>query len=149
MLTESDSEQPVDGIIPDTPLTTVPVQKRSSEPEMTASVSKKRKGGRPTGPQSVADMAGALRDMASSLNTSSATGPSTPQRRTAAVRAVTLDNNFEDYERSRFIRLIAKDIALADMYMAIPDVDIRSDVVRGELESHNLANSFGQLYLSF
>lgn len=122
-------------------------RKHTQDSELETSVSKRKKSGRPSGPQSVLDMAGALRDVASSLNFNANMGPTTPQRRIAAVKAVSTDMNLHSFERSAFIRLIAKDVALADTYMAIPQADIRSEVVQDELASHQLNKAQGMFVI--
>lgn len=82
------------------------------------------------------DVADALRTVASSMLSSDSTATdalATPRRRTAAIRAVTKDKALTPEEQVRVMRLFREDIAIADSYLAIDDVNTRTAYIRSEL----------------
>jgi hypothetical protein len=89
-----------------------------------------------TGPAAVADVAEALRFVAMQLTSSdeaSNATPSTPQRCTAAIRAVTMDTNIMRNEQVQLMGLFISNIAVADSYLAIDDVELRTEFIRQQL----------------
>jgi len=91
-----------------------------------------------TGPAAVADVADALRFVASHLASSDEANngpPSTPQRRTTAIRAVTTDKNLTHPEQLQLMGLFVSNIAAADSYLAIDDVELRTEFIRQQLAS--------------
>ena len=59
---------------------------------------------------------------------------STPQRRSKAIRTVEKDQELKGDERIKAMRLFKRDIAAADMYLAINDPSVRAEVIRLEIE---------------
>jgi hypothetical protein len=108
-------------------------RKRAASPDEPTSAKKKI---RITGPAAVSDVASALREMASSFNSNDADngGPSTPQRRSMAIRAIEKDQELNNNERIKAMRLFKRDIAAADLYLAINDSSVRAEVIRLEIE---------------
>ena len=76
--------------------------------------------------------------MASSFNSNVGdTGngdPSTPQRRSMAIRAVEKDQELSVEERIKVMRLFKRDIAAADSYLAISDSTVRAEFIRLEID---------------
>jgi hypothetical protein len=62
--------------------------------------------------------------------------PSTPQRRSKAIRTVEKDQELKGDKRIKAMRLFKRDIAAADMYLAINDPAVRAEVIRLEIEDH-------------
>ena len=78
----------------------------------------KRARSRPSGPLAVMDVADALRDVASSFK-DSGDPHSTPRRRSDAVRAIEDDTALSPTTKRQFLGIIRKDMAAADVYLAI------------------------------
>jgi hypothetical protein len=72
--------------------------------------------------------------MASSFNDVDNGGPSTPQRRSMAIRAIEKDEELNGEERIKAMRLFKRDIAAADSYLAINDSAVRAEFIRLEIE---------------
>jgi hypothetical protein len=73
--------------------------------------------------------------MASSFNDTADNGVlSTPQRRSKAIRTIEKDQELNGAERIKAMRLFKRDIAAADMYLAINDSAVRAEVIRLEIE---------------
>ena len=72
--------------------------------------------------------------MASSFNDVDNGGPSTPQRRSMAIRAIEKDEELNGEERIKAMRLFKRDIAAADSYLAINDSTVRAEFIRLEIE---------------
>lgn len=72
--------------------------------------------------------------MATSFNDTDNGAPSTPQRRSMAIRTIEKDQELNGVERIKAMRLFKRDIAAADMYLAISDSAIRAEVIRLEIE---------------
>ncbi|KAJ8594106.1 hypothetical protein M405DRAFT_730329 [Rhizopogon salebrosus TDB-379] len=86
-----------------------------------------------TGPAAVVEVADALRFAATHLTTSEAINnapPSTPQRRTTAIRAVTTDAYLTRPEQVQLMSLFVTNIAAADSYLAIDDAELRTEFIR-------------------
>jgi hypothetical protein len=101
-----------------------------------ASESKRARKTKLTGPAAVSEVADALRFVATHLATNDAASsaePSTPQRRTATIRAVTKDANLTRSEQIKLMGLFVKDIAAADSYLAIDDAELRTEFIREQL----------------
>jgi hypothetical protein len=77
-------------------------------------------------------VAEALQHVASSLECSG-DSPTTPSRRTRAIKAVTIDASLSQTERIKAVRLFRKEIASADAYLAIDDEELRTLYIRDEL----------------
>ena len=73
--------------------------------------------GRISGPTAVADVASAMRELASSFVSSSST-PSTPEHLVKAIWVAEKDDELDDSEKLRLIILFQKDISYADTYLA-------------------------------
>jgi len=83
------------------------------------------------------DVADALRNVATSMAPSeslSTDALTTPQRRTAAIRVVTKDKNLTREEQVRVMCLFREDMAIADSYLAIEDVETRTAYIQAELQ---------------
>jgi hypothetical protein len=95
-----------------------------------------KKKSRPSGPAAVSDIANAIREVAESFgnNSAAAGGPTTPERRTKAIRVVGKDHELDARERIKAIRLFKRDIAAADAYLAIDELDVRAEFIRLEIE---------------
>lgn len=109
--------------------------KRAASPDELTPAKKK---GRISGPAAVSDVASALREMASSFTSShDDTGHgdlSTPQRHSKAIRTVEKDQELTGNERIKAMCLFKRDIAAADLYLAINDPAVRAEVIRLEIE---------------
>jgi hypothetical protein len=105
----------------------------STSPEHHTSESAKRQSRHP-GPSAVLDVASALREVAESFSSSVGDGPTTPERRTNAIRAVAKDRELDARERIGAIRLFKRDIAAADAYLAIDEPDVHAEFIRLEIE---------------
>jgi hypothetical protein len=92
-----------------------------------------------TGPVAVQHVADALSSVASSLQVSPMVSSNdycdlgTPQRRTRAIRAVTSDLLLTKAEQIKAMRLFKKDIASADTYLAIDDLELCASYLKDEL----------------
>jgi hypothetical protein len=112
-------------------------RKRAASPDKLTPAKKK---GRISGPAAVSDVATALREMVSSFNGNNddadhhAGDPSTPQRRSKAIRTIEKDQELNGNERIKAMRLFKRDIAAADLYLAINDPAVRAEVIRLEIE---------------
>ena len=91
----------------------------------------KRKG-RISGPNAVADVASAMRELASSFVSSSST-PSTPERRVKAIWTAERDEELDDSEKLRLIILFQKDISYADTYLAFDQKTLHTAFVRSAI----------------
>ncbi len=81
-------------------------------------------------------MADALHFVAMHLTTNDAASsaePSTPQCCTTAIRAVTTDTNLTCAEQIKLMGLFVKDIAAADSYLAIDDVELHTEFIHEQL----------------
>jgi hypothetical protein len=80
-------------------------------------------------------VADALRYVATQFATgdSASSAPATPQRRTAAIRAVTTDKNLTRDEQVKLMALFVTNIAAADSYLAIDDAELRTEFIRHQL----------------
>jgi hypothetical protein len=95
-----------------------------------------------TGPVAVNGVADAIRDLAKTfkadnMSTSSASTTNTidtPIRRCMAVKTVSADPTLTQNERAKAIRLFRKDVAIADSYNDIEDIDLRTEYLRGEMD---------------
>jgi hypothetical protein len=105
--------------------------KRAASPDEHTSAKKKS---RISGPAAVSDVTSALHKMASSFNDGDNGGPSTPQRRSMAIRAIEKDQELNGEERIKAMRLFKRDIAATDMYLAINYSAVRAEVIRLEIE---------------
>jgi hypothetical protein len=110
-------------------------RKRAASPDELTPAKKK---GRVTGPAAVSDVATAIREMASSFtgnhDDANYGDPSTPQRRSKAIRTIENDEELNGKERIKAMRLFKRDIAAADLYLAINDPAVRAEVIRLEIE---------------
>ena len=109
-------------------------RKRAASPAPTPA-SKRTCKTKLTGPAAVADVADALRYVATQFATgdSANNAPATPQRRTAAIRAVTTDKNLTREEQVELMALFVTNIAAADSYLAIDDAELRTEFIRHRL----------------
>jgi len=83
------------------------------------------------------DVADALRNVATSMAPSeslSTDALTTPQCCTAAIRVVTKDKNLTREEQVRVMRLFWEDMAIADSYLAIEDVETHTAYIQAELQ---------------
>ncbi len=81
-------------------------------------------------------MADALCFVATHLTTNDAASsaePSTPQHCTTAICAVTIDTNLTRAEQIKLMGLFVKDIATANSYLAIDDVELHTEFIREQL----------------
>ena len=89
-----------------------------------------------TGLAAVSDVADALCFAATHLTANDAANsaePSTPQCRTAAIRAVTTDTNLTCAEQIKLMGLFVKNIAAADSYLAVDDAELRTEFIHEQL----------------
>lgn len=100
-------------------------RKQAASPDEHTSAKKSRI----SGPAAVSDVASALRKMASSFNDVDNGDPSTPQCRSMAIRAVK-----KDQERIKAMSLFKRDIAAADLYLAIGDSSVCAEFIRLAIE---------------
>lgn len=112
-------------------------RKRAASPDVSDEHTSAKKKTRITGPAAVSDVASAIQAIASSFNDTDRDNgaPSTPQRRSEAIRAIEKDQELNGDERIKGMRLFKCDIAAADMYMAISDSAVRAEVIRLEIEN--------------
>lgn len=112
--------------------------KRSASPTPDTSVSNaKRSRTKATGVSAVSDVADAICSVSAQFSIADAADSnllSTPQRLTVAIRAVTTDNDLTRTERIQVMCLFRRDIAAADAYLAIEDVDLRTEFIRAEID---------------
>jgi tellurite resistance protein len=80
--------------------------------------------------QGVADV---LSSIASSLSVSDNQDSSTPQRRTRAIKMVSVDESLSKEECVKAMRLFRKDIASADTYLAIDEKGLWTAYIHDEL----------------
>ena len=81
-------------------------------------------------------MADALRFAATHLTANDAASsaePSTPQCRTAAIRAVTTDTNLTRAGQIKLMGLFVKNIAATDSYLAVDDAELHTEFIREQL----------------
>lgn len=81
----------------------------------------------------VLDMAGAFQEIASQFAADGSDEHSTPKRRTAAICTATLDKSLSTSEKIQVFRLFCSDIAAADAYLAIEDIELRTEFIRSEI----------------
>jgi hypothetical protein len=76
-----------------------------------------------------------LEGIAAALKAES-TGPSSPQRKTAAIKIIMKMTEFTKEEKSQILRLIRADTGIADTFLAIEeeDAEYRVDYLRTELQ---------------
>ena len=88
-----------------------------------------------TGPAAVTGVADALHYVAMEFSTgnSASSAPATPQHRTAAICAVTTDKNLTRDEQVKLMALFITNIAAADSYLAIDDVELRTEFIHHQL----------------
>jgi len=101
-----------------------------------ASKSKQAHKTKLTGPAAISEVADALHFVAMHLTTNDAASsaePSTPQCCTTAIRAVTTDTNLTCAEQIKLMGLFVKDIAAADSYLAIDDVELHTEFIHEQL----------------
>ena len=88
--------------------------------------------GRISGPTAIADVASAMRELASSFVSSSST-PSTPERRVKAIWVAEKDDELDDSEKLRLIILFQKDISYADTYLSFDKKTLRTAFVHSAI----------------
>jgi helix-turn-helix protein len=87
-----------------------------------------------SGPLAVQHVANALSSIASSLSASDNHNISTPQCRTQAIKTVAVDQSLTQEEQIKVMQLFRKDIASADAYLAIDNMELQMTYIKDELD---------------
>jgi hypothetical protein len=61
-------------------------------------------------------------------------GPSSPQRKTAAIKVLTMSTSFNQHEKVQIMQLIRADTSVADTLLAIEEEELRDAFLRAEIE---------------
>jgi hypothetical protein len=104
-------------------------RKRAAEGHHEATSSKRT---RKTGTSSaIGDMASSVRELATAFKSSN--GPTTPDRRAAAVQIIEDDDELSEDEQIKIFGVICRKIAIADTIIAIKDKKKRTRYIQSEL----------------
>lgn len=90
-----------------------------------------KKKSHPSGPAAVSDIANAICEVAESFgnNFAAAGNPTTLKRRTKAIRLVGKVHELDARECIKAIHLFKRDIAAADAYLAIDELDVHAEFI--------------------
>ena len=88
-----------------------------------------KRRGRISGAVAVADVAEAIKDLASTFSASSG-AQTTPERRVKAIRAAEKDKDMTATQKISLISLFQSDISYADAYMAFEDMELRTAYIK-------------------
>jgi len=105
------------------------LKRTASSPPTTSLPPSKRSKLSARGPAVVRDVGQAIREFSASMSSES-----TPKRRRVAVGAIEQDETFATPEKIKVWNLFYRDIAAADMYMAINDQQKCNQFIRGVLD---------------
>ena len=103
--------------------------------------SKSSRKGQKSGPAAIFALSESIESVASvisnpTLGTSSQMQLTSPQRKTAAIRAIEENENLEDEEMIDVVDMIREKTDIADMYLALTKTSTRSAYLRKQIDKH-------------